>query len=300
MRARSRPADETYKTERTISFPLTRYPGYNCDMEIILAVVGVALTAFCVRAVVRVVNDPQRWQIHLFGLVGAAACLAVIAAFFLPAVRRVPEVARRSQCKNNLKQIGLALHSYHDKYDCFPPAYIADANGRPRHSWRILILPFLDRKPLYDKYRFDEPWDGPNNQKLSDATAAVYNCPGNHGQNSNARTMTSYVAVVGPETVWPESGATSIRDIQDGTANTLLDVEIANSGIHWMEPRDLHFVQMAPTINPKSGQGISSPHSGGANVLMADGSVRFITDRLPAETIRALLTIQGNEQIGEF
>jgi len=271
-------------------------------MEIILAVVGVTFAAFCVWVVVRVVNEPKLWR-RYFGMVVAVALLlsGVFACLIILPLGQPREAARRSQCTNNLKQIGLALHSYHDQYDCFPPAFIADANGRPMHSWRVLILPYLDHASLYAKYKFDEPWNGPNNSKIADKIVAVYNCPsGDHDQKGSASTMTSYVAVVGPETAWPESGTTSIRDITDGTSTTLLIVEVANSGIHWMEPRDLHVVQMAPTINPKSGQGISSPHAGGAQVLMADGTVRFISQTLTPELFRALLTRHGGETIGDF
>ncbi|MEZ6114117.1 MAG: DUF1559 domain-containing protein [Pirellulaceae bacterium] len=86
----------------------------------------------------------------------------------LPAVQTAREAARRSQCSSNLKQIELALHNYHDTFKSFPPAYIADANGRPMHSWRVLILPFMEQRELYDQCRFDEPWDGPNNQLHSE------------------------------------------------------------------------------------------------------------------------------------
>lgn len=270
-------------------------------MEIILAVLGIAFAAYCVWALVRVVNDPIRWRTY-FGPIGAVAGLAIVAALFLPAVRRgAGPAARRSQCKNNLKQIALALHNYHDKYDCFPPAYIADSSGRPMHSWRVLLLPYLDHGDLYEQYRFDEPWDGPNNRRLADKIVSVYACPGEHTRpDQSARAMTSYVAVVGPETMWPGAGSTKISEVKDGMTNTLMVVEVANSGIHWMEPRDLHVLQMAPTINAKSGQGISSPHTGGANAALADGSVRFISDQTTAELIRGLLTINGQETIGDF
>jgi prepilin-type processing-associated H-X9-DG protein len=72
-------------------------------------------------------------------------------------------------------------------------------------------------------------------------------------------------------------------------------VEVANSGIHWMEPRDLHVGQMTPRINSKSGQGISSRHPGGAHGLLADGSVRYIPELLTAEELRAWLTRNGGE-----
>jgi hypothetical protein len=211
------------------------------------------------------------------------------------------EAVHRSQCKNNLKQIGLALHNYHDKFGCFPPAFVADENGRPLHSWRVLILPFLDQSPLYNKYRFDEPWDGPNNSKLADTILPVYNCPSDdHSGTSSFSMTTNYVAIVGGETAWPESGATAFRDIRDGTSNTLLVVEVANSGIHWIEPRDLHVVQMAPSINAKSGQGISSRHTGGAHGLIADGSVRYIRDILSAKDLRAWLTAHAGDVSKDF
>ena len=67
------------------------------------------------------------------------------------AFRDAREAARRSQCKGNLKQIGLALLNYHDTFGCFPPAYIADADGKPMHSWRVLILPYIDNAQLYNQ-----------------------------------------------------------------------------------------------------------------------------------------------------
>jgi prepilin-type processing-associated H-X9-DG protein len=202
--------------------------------------------------------------------------------------------ARRAVCSNNLKQIVLALHNYHDVHGCFPPAYIADENGRPMHSWRVLILPYLENPDFYNQYRFDERWDGPNNRKLAKIRMAVFNCPSDHEEPS---TMTSYVVVVGPDTAWPGSKPTNLDDFADGPSNTILVVEVKNSGIHWMEPRDLHVVQMAPGVNPKAGQGVSSNHSGGANVAIVDGSVEFLPEDTSADVLRALLTIDSGEKV---
>jgi prepilin-type processing-associated H-X9-DG protein len=219
---------------------------------------------------------------------------AVLLSLFLPAFEpRRPTY--RTECLNNVRNIVLALHNYHSFYGSLPPAYIADANGRPMHSWRVLILPYLDRTDLYEIYRFDEPWDGPNNSKLHDLIVDAFRCPQGHGGARS--TETSYVAIVGPETIWPGDGAVKLDDVSDGLGSTLLVVEIANSGIHWMEPRDLHVSQMTQTINSKSGQGISSGHPGGAVVGFADGRVRFLSDNTPAATIEALLTIRGGEKI---
>src|SRR3990172_9467251 len=91
--------------------------------------------------------------------------LGMVVFLLLPGSGRSHNAAsRRTACKNNLHQIEMALHYYHDKYHCFPPAYVADASGRPLHSWRVLLLPFLEQENLYRQYRFDEPWDGPHNR----------------------------------------------------------------------------------------------------------------------------------------
>jgi prepilin-type processing-associated H-X9-DG protein len=285
----------------SFTFSLALVAAYNFGMEAIIPVLGVAYAAVLIWLTVQIVNRPKHWDkwnwfavILLVSPLIGVACLSTLNSGPRPA-------SRRSQCTNNLKQIGLALYNYHDKFGCFPPAYIVDDAGRPMHSWRVLILPFLEHGPLYNLYRFDEPWDGPNNKKLADTILQIYNCPSDdHGGTSTASTMTNYVAIVGPETAWPESSSTAIGDIRDGTSNTLLIVEVANSGIHWMEPRDLHVVQMAPTINSKAGQGISSRHTGGAEVLFADGHVQFIIDSLSVGDLRALLTARAGDATTNF
>jgi hypothetical protein len=210
--------------------------------------------------------------------------------------------SRRSSCQNNLRQIGIALQNYHDTYKSFPPAYIADASGRPMHSWRVLLLPFLEQQNLYDQYRFDEPWDGPNNRLLAAEIPYIFRCP---SEANSFETETSYLAVVGPETIWPGDKAVSFDKIRDGTSNTLIVVESHDSGIHWMEPRDLHTLQMPMAVNPLHGQGICSCHGAKkgtdrgdcAQFVRADGSVGLLENDTPPATVRALLSIDGGEQI---
>ena len=203
--------------------------------------------------------------------------------------------SRRSQCSNNLKQIGIALHNYHDVYGSFPPAYIADESGRPMHSWRVLLLPFLEQQNLYAQYRFDEPWDGPNNRLLARHMPEIYLCP---SDEDAADGTTSYVAIVGPETMWPGEKALDMADIKDGMSNTVALVESHRSGIHWMEPRDLHTLQMPLVVNPKHGQGICSCHGSEgkeAVLLWADASTRpFTTETPPAEILTALTAAAGD------
>jgi prepilin-type processing-associated H-X9-DG protein len=224
----------------------------------------------------------------LAGLVVAAWMIALLA------VTHPREVARKVSCTNNLRNIALALTQYHDAYGTFPPAYIADSDGKPLHSWRVLILPFLEQQLLYQQYRFDEPWDGPNNSKLHGTALKIYSCPAH--PEKQPKTDTDYVVVVGPQTMWPGEKAIKMADIKDGTSNTLMVVEVHNSGIHWMEPRDLHVTQMPLAINPPRGQGISSAHQGGANVTFADGSVRFLKNDLSSESLRAALTRSSRDR----
>lgn len=235
---------------------------------------------------------------RLIWILGGAMLMLGIAGMITLylAVTNAQHAPRRSQCKNNLKQIGLALHNYHDEYHAFPPAFVPDDQGRPMHSWRVLILPYLDQAALYKEYRFDEAWDGPNNLRLAGRIADVFRCPSESGEEPPATQWTSYVAVVGPDNAWAGSSSRTIADVQDGLSNTLLIVEVADSGIHWMEPRDLHVSQMAPTINPKGGQGISSRHTGGAHALLGDGAVRYLSETMSAESVRGLLTITGGER----
>jgi hypothetical protein len=225
----------------------------------------------------------------------AAIALGVLLLVLLVPVRKHagPE-ARRSQCMNNLKEIALGLHNYHDAYGSFPPAYIADDNGKPMHSWRVLLLPFVEMERLYQQYRFDEPWDGPNNSSLaaSHPQMLCYDCPSEY-----AAPMTSYVAVVGPGTAWYGAKPRYFEEFADGLDCTIMVVEVANSGIHWMEPRDLDFSTLPMVVNPPQGMGISSKHSKSAGVVFADISVRFLDDDLPAQTLRALLTIDGGETV---
>jgi hypothetical protein len=194
----------------------------------------------------------------------------------------------------NLKQIATALQAYHATYGCFPPAYVTDARGNRMHSWRVLILPFLGRDDLYKRYRFDEPWNGPNNSKLAALMPPVFHCP----SSPQGKVMTDYVAVVGPRTAWPGDKSRKLSEITDDPSVTLLVVESSSSRINWMEPRDLDFDQMSLTLNAASGARISSHHPVGIYVVMADGSVRLMPPKdLPPETVKALLTVDSGEAV---
>jgi len=225
-------------------------------------------------------------------ILGGGALLAVpcLIALLLPAVQQAREAARRTQCRSNLKQIGLAMYNYHDVYGCFPPAYIADETGKPMHSWRVLILPYLEQQALYEQYDFSEPWDGPNNSRLMGLRPPIYACPTGHGGTMT----TAYAAISGENCVFAGAESTKISDITDGTSETIMVGEAEYAAIPWMEPRDIEFDTFT-TVG--DADGFSSDHQGGVFVLNADGSTNFVSEDVNPESFKAELTRNGGEEV---
>jgi len=233
------------------------------------------------------------------GLGVMMVCGGVLVALLLPAVQAAREAARRTSCGNNLKQIGLAMHNYHDTYKTFPPAFIADKDGEPIRSWRVLILPFLEQGPMHQRYDFNEPWDAPENQFAVSTALPAYACPSDPGRTATP-TDTSYLVLTGPGTIFEEGKNPNIRNIMDGTSNTIMAVEIRGSGINWCEPKDLDIADFVAMFGPNGTGSQASPHPGGLNVLMADGSVRFLSFNTDAEMAEALATCNGGEKVDAF
>lgn len=236
--------------------------------------------------------------ILLVVLLGGCGCVGVpvAVALLLPAVQVAREAARSANCASNLKNIGLALHNYHNDHGTFPPAYIADENGRPMHSWRVLILPYMleEEQALYAQYDFNEPWDGPHNRMLMDKCPPRYRCP----SSDLPEGVTGYLAMTGPGLIFDEDHTTSIRNITDGTSNTIMVVEAADAGVNWLEPTDLDIDNISFTINdPNTGAAIASGHVNKANVLYADGSVHQLAVGIDPQMLYALFTKAGGEVV---
>lgn len=242
----------------------------------------------------------------------AHGCLAVLVcgcliALLLPAFSSAREAARRAQCANNLKQIAWALSNYHDVHGTFPPAFIPDKDGKPMHSWRVLLLPYVEEKALYDKYDFQEPWDGPNNRKLLNPVPWVYRCPSDRRTVPGPGVWTSYVAVVGPQTAWPGKSPRKASDILDGSRGTILVLEEHSQRIPWMEPRDLTLDEALGVLTSSDWQ-VAGPHrsedfffeySSGRNVVHADGYVWFLFDGLPRQAWSSRLTINDGASLSD-
>lgn len=232
---------------------------------------------------------PRRLQFSLRHFMFLILVLSVLLAIGVRAIRRAHMEARRTDCGSKLKQIGLAVLTYHDIWNSFPPATTTDASGKPLHSWRVLILPQYEGQPRYDRYDMSEPWNGPKNIQVYEDEPLFWRCP---DDSSSAAGMTNYVAITGPGTAWPGPNQSfRISDFKDGLSSSIMVVEIRNSDIHWMEPRDLDIRTLKFAINSDAKNAISSRHFDGAIVLYGDGAVDFLNEQETEARLRQMVLI---------
>lgn len=309
----------------------------------------------------------------LIELLVVIAIIAILVSLLLPAVQQAREAARRSSCKNNLKQLGLAMHNYHDVYRVFPPGWIG-ANAAGPHTglgssdltgfangfaWGAMILPYIEESSLYDQLDFSLPLTAPANtssigvrvatfQCLSDPkpdTAAVTDSAG----NSFTLGTSNYMGVFGirdvddciigvgvsateqcrAEGILYHNSKVAIRDITDGTTHTLMlgerttfypNLNTRTNPFYgfWMglvpnsdegAERFLCHTEHNPNYAlAKDSAGMSlgdagdfgSSHTGGAQFVLADGSVRFISENVDSLTFQKLGQIADGQIVGEF
>ena len=233
------------------------------------------------RAEVKVADSQVRLQCQVAGDVADTAV-----ALLTPAVIAARSAARRSQSKNNLKQLMLAMHNYADVYKHFPAAVIIGPDGKTPHSWRVELLPYLGEEPLYKRYKMDEPWDSENNKRVLEQMPAVFRHPVAPPNSKDA----SYFAVTGEPTIFPGEKPSRFADIRDGTSNTIALVE-AQRPIPWTKPEDISYDPAKPL--PKLGG--YQPKTFVA--AFADGSVRAILQSIDERVLGALFTRAGGEPI---
>ena len=214
-------------------------------------------------------------------ILGAGALAASVAA---PAVGRLQVAANRMKSSNNLKQIALAMHGYHDTTNNFPPAAICDKKGKPLLSWRVAILPYIEQDNLYRQFKLDEPWDSEHNIKLSMTNVQTYMIPGLKNPKPG---HTNYRVFVGNGAIFDWATGVGIAGITDGTSNTWLVVEGAES-VPWAKPDDFEF-------DPKKELPKLGNFFHGFNVALADGSVRFY--RKVPKMAKEWITRNGGEVI---
>jgi hypothetical protein len=214
-----------------------------------------------------------------------------LASAYSAAALKVQSAAAVQRSANNLKQIALAMHNYHDATGAFPPAAVCDKNGKPQLSWRVLILPYIEQDALYKQFKLDEPWDSENNKKLIDKMPNVYAMP---GKARPGDTTTYYRVFVGNGAGFDWVAGKKIVNITDGTSNTFMCVTAADPVV-WTKPDELEF---DPEKDMTKLMGLVV--NGKAQVAMYDGSVRSLA-KIPAkETLHALITAAGGEVVPDF
>jgi hypothetical protein len=218
--------------------------------------------------VFRPINDASRNGLSVAGCLAMIALLAVVIALFLPAVRFSGEAAHRSQCKNSLKQIGLALHRYEADYGVLPPAFTVDADGQPLHSWRTLILPYLDEESLYQTIDLSKPWDDPVNKKARDTRVTMYLCPSVETTNPSE---TTYLAIVSHDSCFGRVEGRPLSDVTSDHDQTIMVIDAGHEwAVHWMAPTDIDERFLDHLKDEDAFQ-----HVGGLQATLVDGSVRF-------------------------
>lgn len=237
--------------------------------------------------------------VMVFVVVGTLAALGILWLGFVvarPVINQYNVSSTQSNCRSNLSQIALAMQQYHDDFGCYPPAYVADGKGRPMHSWRVLLLPYLEEGDRYQQYDKNQPWDSQYNLAITARMPAVFACPAD--ENAAASGETSYLVIVGDETMFPGIEPATKGDVSDGLANTIMVVEVAKTSVPWTKPADLDIRSLTFEINGRgAGEEISSMHPGGAVFATGDGSTYFLPDATPPSIVQALVTARGDELV---
>jgi hypothetical protein len=207
-----------------------------------------------------------------------------------PPIEQARAAAYRAMSINNLKQMGLAMHNYHDKNKHFPLPAILGAEKKPLLSWRVQLLPIFEQYELYKQFHLDEPWDSEHNRKLIDQMPAVFKHPLSKKENG----YTNYVLPVGNGVGFESETPTKFKDLKDGSSNTIMIVEVDDDhAVIWTKPDDLTF----DPENPANGLGRFFKDR--FNTAFFDGSVHNLKLDIPAKTLRALFTRAGQEVINQ-
>lgn len=197
--------------------------------------------------------------------------------------------ATRAQHANQLKQIGLAMHMYHDVHRRLPAHASYSEEGKPLLSWRVHLLPYLDQNDLYKQFRLDQPWDSAHNKKLIKKMPGVYKDPRVPVKEAG---RTTFVVPTGKKLVFGDKEGLPFQKITDGTSSTILVLESdASSAVVWTKPDDLAFDPADPL------KGLFFDGKGTVAVLIADGSVQWLKDAEAKKSLPAYVTPAGGEVI---
>lgn len=204
--------------------------------------------------------------------------IAFLIALLLPAVQQAREAARRTQTKNNLKQIGLALHNYHDVFGMFPPGGVFNEEGTGFHGWTTFIAPYLECSPFYNTLNLNIPWDDPEQiERFITRPHPMFLNP--NQEPTLSPDGIPFVHFSANQWLFHRNSSTRTKDLETGTSNTLAmgnslgNFDSLGSPYIWRDP-------LIPINTTPDGYGYNQF---GLTVLLADGSVRWIAKDMAAE-----------------
>ena len=190
---------------------------------------------------------------------------------------RARQQAARAETMNNLKQIGIAMHVYHDIHKTFPPQYTISKSKKPLLSWRVHILPYIEQQALYQEFRLDEPWDSEHNKKLIAKMPAFYRSPLTKADVEPGKT--TYLLPVGPQLLFDGGKKPTIKQITDGTSNTIMVIDAPDSNaVIWTKPDD-------HVVNPRQPRAGSMREGIGILCAFCDGSARVLRSTISDEML---------------
>lgn len=240
----------------------------------------------------------QTLVLLILGIVGAVVMVLVCVgvALLLPAVQQAREAARRTQSKNNLKQIGLALHNYHDVYGGIPVTIHSPDTDEPYSSWMTSMLPYVEQGRLYETIDTNEPWTSAKNQPAFATVIPHYLNPRIADPGSDTVNGLGAAHYAGNSQLFVPNKMVRFRDTTDGLSNTMVAGEVSAGFKPWGDPTNLR--------DPATGIGPTATQFGGPNgvtqILLMDGSVRVISADINPRILKALASPNGGETIGEF
>jgi hypothetical protein len=223
----------------------------------------------------------------LTALIWLAVCSGLL-TYLVLAVQKAREVARCEWCQNNLRQIGIGLDNFDSANSSLPPAFLCDEQGKPTHSWQALTLPYLGHYHWQEAYNLKEPWGSPNNKKCQAYSFNEFQCRSVDRAPANSP-IADYVAVLGPETMWPGRDRVKLPPKGEGNPDAILLIEMPDSDYRCLQPRCPTVVEFLAKLRTPSGKGIRCIHPKGLAYLTVGGEVRWFPPDTEVETVRRLL-----------
>lgn len=193
--------------------------------------------------------------------------------------------------ENNLRQIALALHNYHDVFRTFPAgAVVREGDSAATNSWAISALPFLDQQTLYQRYDSNKVWNGPENQPVTNTPLAIFQIPGRDSSGAVSHYAGNSHLFVANQTF-------SLNQISDGATNTLLLGEVSAGLKSWADPTNVRDLARGLGATPDQ---FGGTFSGGSQILMADGQIKFLSEKTDPAVLKAIATPTGGEVVADF